>query len=192
MSEYQPVLADETGARALSALIAGYSESVEAGTAPQYRSVASPVIVAEPTEFPSEDPEGTVKARNLRLLNGATWDDTKQPVNVRKITNGRQIAWPVGRHGLCVQDQAFWAVNIGSLAAATNPLTGHTTGNAAVLESDSSGNLTIKSARLEFVRRDASGTIDDGTLIQLAYVSGTLTIVWADCTSHADLEGLSP
>jgi hypothetical protein len=148
--------------------------------------------VAAPTEFPSKQPEGFTKTRTLRKLNISTWDDTGQPATVRVLTNGNQIAWPVGQHGLCVQDSAFWAVNIGSLAAATNPLTGHATGNAGVLEQDTSGNLTITSKRLTFIRRDASGTIDDGTLIQLAYVSGTLTIVWADCTSHASLTGLTP
>jgi hypothetical protein len=45
---------------------------------------------------------------------------------------------------------------------------------------------------LNFVRRDEADIIADGTLIQLAYVSGTLTIVWASCDSHADLEGLDP
>lgn len=151
-----------------------------------------PVIVAAPTEFPSEDPDGTVNDRPLRDLSGIAWADTVQPVPVRRISQGNQIAIPVGTLGLCVQDSEFWAVNIGTLAAATHPLTGHAEGRAAVLKVLSTGNLEISDDRLDFVRRDASGTIDDGTLITLGYVSGTLTIKWADCQSHADLEGLDP
>lgn len=152
----------------------------------------NPVVVAEAIEFPAEDPDGVVKQRTLRKRNGATWEDTGQSISVQRLSNGRQIAWPVGAHGFCVQDTAFWAVNIGSLAAATHPLTGHAEGVAGVLKVLATGNLEITDDRLDFVRRDASGAIEDGTLIQLAYVSGTLTIVWADCEPHADLEGLDP
>lgn len=152
---------------------------------------AIPVIVAEPSEFPAEDPDGTVNDRPLRELNGIEWSDTVQPVPVRRITNGNQIAWPVGLNGLCVQDTEFWAVNIGTLAAATHPLTGHAQGTAAVLKVTAGGDLEISADRLDFVRRDASGTVADGTLITLGYVSGTLTIKWADCASHPDLEGLT-
>ena len=150
------------------------------------------VIVAGPTEFPSQDPDGTVNNRPLRDLNGINWADTVQPVAIRRISNGNQIAWPVGANGLCVQDAAFWAVNVGSLDPATHPLTGHTQGVAAVLAVKNDGHLEITTARLNFVRRDEADIIADGTLIQLAYVSGTLTIVWASCDSHADLEGLDP
>jgi hypothetical protein len=148
------------------------------------------VVVAEPAEFPAEDPDGTVKQRSLRQLNGGDWEDTGQSQDVRRISNGRQIAWRVGSHGLCVQDSVFWAVNIGSLAAATHPLTGHSEGVAAVLKVLDNGNLEITDDRLDFVRRDSAGAIADGTLIQLAYVSGTLTIVWADCEPHVDLDDL--
>jgi len=86
--------------------------------------------------------------------------------------------------------QTQWAVNIGSLAPASHPLTGHTTGVAAVLRVKDDGDLEITDDRRSFVRRDASGTIADGTLIQLASVSGRLTIVWADCEPHPDLEDL--
>lgn len=151
-----------------------------------------PVIVAGPTEFPSEDPDGTVNDRPLRELNGIEWSDTVQPVPVRRITNGNQIAIPVGSNGLCVQDTEFWAVNIGTLAVATHPLTGHTEGVAAVLKVKADGDLEISEDRLDFVRRDGSGEIADGTLITLGYVSGTLTIKWADCQAHEDLEGLDP
>ena len=151
-----------------------------------------PVVVAGPTEFPSEDPDGTVNDRPLRELNGIEWADTVQPVPVRRITNGNQIAWPVGANGLCVQDSAFWAVNIGTLDPATHPLTGHSEGVAAVLAVKDDGTLEITDDRLDFVRRDEAHVIADGTLIQLAYVSGTLTIVWASCEPHADLEDLDP
>lgn len=150
----------------------------------------NPVIVAGPTEFPAEDPDGTVRDRPLRELNGINWEDTTQTVPVRKISNGNQIAWPVGANGLCVQDSAFWAINIGLLSPATHPLTGHTEGVAAVLATADDGSLEITDNRLDFVRRDDAETIADGTLIQLAYVSGTLTIVWASCEPHPDLEGL--
>lgn len=148
-----------------------------------------PVVVAGPTEFPSEDPDGTVNDRPLRELNGIEWADTVQPVPVRRITNGNQIAWPVGANGLCVQDVTFWAVNVGSLAAATHPLTGHSEGVAAVLAVKDDGDLEITDARLDFVNRDGNA-VADGTLIQLQYCSGTLTIVWAACEAHEDLEGL--
>lgn len=83
-----------------------------------------------------------------------------------------------------------WAVNIGSLAAATHPLTGHSTGVAGLL-ANSGDDLVTTDARRSFIRRDTGGgTIADGTLIQLDIVSGKLSIVWADCDSHADLEGL--
>ena len=171
-------------------------DDADVGTSGKLRSPESefaiPVIVAGPTEFPSEDPDGTVNARPLRELNGTAWSDTPQPVAVRRITNGNQIAWPVGNNGLCVQDSAFWAVNIGILDPATHPLTGHTEGVAAVLAVQDDGTLTITDERLDFVRRDAADMIADGTLIQLGYVSGTLTVIWAECEPHADLEGLDP
>lgn len=151
-----------------------------------------PVIVAGPTEFPAEDPDGTVNDRPLRQLSGTTWADTVQPVPVRKISAGNQIAWPVGANGLCVQDPVFWAVNIGTLDPATHPLTGHAEGVAAVLAVKDDGNLEITDQRLDFVRRDNAEIIADGTLIQLGYCSGTLTIVWAACEPHPDLEDLDP
>ena len=90
-----------------------------------------------------------------------------------------------------MQDTEFWAVNIGTLTPATNPLTGHSEGRAAVLEVKSDGNLEIKSERLDFVRRDTEGgDVADGTLITLGYVSGKLAVKWADCGRHVDLEGL--
>lgn len=83
-----------------------------------------------------------------------------------------------------------WAVNIGSLAAATHPLTGHSTGVAGLF-AYSGDDLVTTDARRSFIRRDThGGTIADGTLIQLDIVSGKLSIVWADCDSHEDLEGL--
>lgn len=82
----------------------------------------------------------------------------------------------------------IWAVNIGSLAPATHPLTGHSTGVAGLFRTNSSGNLETTNGRKSFIRRDMSGTIADGTLIQLDYVSGRLTIVWADCSSHVSIE----
>ena len=192
MTTLRTIATDDDGARALSALIAGAKFESDGGTAIVNRSTGNAVVVAGPQEFPGQDPEGTVNSRTIYRISGIAWTDQTQAVPVRRISAGRQIAWPVGRHGLCVQDTAFWAVNVGSLAAATHPLTGHASGNAALLGVKTDGNLEIKSDRLPFVRRDASGVIADGTLIQLAYVSGTLTIVWADCAAHAALEGLSP
>jgi len=190
MSKLRPIVTDDAGARVLSSLIAGAAVE-DAGTLnTRNRSAGNAVIVAGPEEFPGEDPDGTVNSRTIYCLQGDTWEDQTQAMPVRRISDGRQIAWPVGRHGLCVQDPAFWAVNIGSLAAATHPLTGHSEGVAAVLQPNSDGDLEITDGRLDFVRRDPNGSIADGTLIQLAYVSGTLTIVWADCAPHADLEGL--
>jgi hypothetical protein len=86
--------------------------------------------------------------------------------------------------------QTQWAINIGSLAPASHPLTGHTTGVAAVLRVKDDGDLEITDDRRSFVRRDAAGTLDDGTLIQLASVSGRLTVVWADCGPHESLTDL--
>lgn len=82
-----------------------------------------------------------------------------------------------------------FAINIGSLSAASHPLTGATTGVAGMF-AISGDDLVITDERRHFLRRDASGIIDDGTLIQLDMVSGKLTIVWADCSSHEALEGL--
>lgn len=92
----------------------------------------------------------------------------------------------------CLQSRdiyPIWAVNIGSLSPATHPLTCHSIGVAGTFVY-CGDNLLITDARKTFIRRDSSGTIADGTLIQLDIVSSKLTIVWADCQAHADLEGL--
>ena len=85
----------------------------------------------------------------------------------------------------------IWAVNIGVLSPATSPLTGATEGRAAILQLNDDGDLEITSEREDFIRRDKSGTIADGTLIQLGYVSGELVIKWADCSATNELQGLS-
>lgn len=93
----------------------------------------------------------------------------------------------------------FWAVNIGELAAPTLLVTGTTTklisgfstsGLAAVLEVQSDGKFKVTNKRLSFVRWDDGDTVQDGTLIQLDYVSGALTIVFANCAPTAGLQGL--
>ena len=188
----RPVYTDEAGARDLAAMLGEFSGTSGGQTRSAAPTFGTPVIVAEPAEFPSADPDGVVNTRTIRQINGNEWADTQQPLPVRKISNGRQIAIPCGRHGLCVQDSAFWAVNIGILNPATHPLTGHAEGVAAVLAVKDDGTLDIKDDRLDFVRRDDGDRIADGTLIQLAYVSGTLTIVWANCEPHPDLEDLDP
>lgn len=126
----------------------------------------------------------------LWTLSGDEWQDLQAAEPIRLVTNGKQIALPVAGVGLCVADSEFWAVNIGTLAPATHPLTGHATGRAAVLELNDEGDLIITNKRLDFIRRDASGDVEDGTLITLGYVSGSLTIKWSDCQPHEDLEGL--
>lgn len=103
----------------------------------------------------------------------------------------RQFAFPRRQQRAVVatgDNTLIWAVNIGSLAPATHPLTGHSTGVAGLFQTNSSGNLETTNGRKSFIRRDMSGTIADGTLIQLDYVSGRLTIVWADCSSHVSIE----
>lgn len=127
---------------------------------------------------------------SLWTLDGEAFSDLKSAEPVRLITNGRQIALPVSGIGLCVADAAFWAVNVGSLPGATHPLTGHSIGRAALLRILPNGNLEVTEERADFVHRD-NNTVQDGTLIQLSYVSGSLTIVWAACGSHASLTGLS-
>ena len=83
-----------------------------------------------------------------------------------------------------------WAVNIGSLSAASHPLTGATAGVAGLFTKDGVDDLATSDKRRAFIRRDGAGTIADGTLIQLGKVSGRWTIIWADCAAHADLKGL--
>lgn len=83
-----------------------------------------------------------------------------------------------------------WAVNIGSLAPATHPMTGHSTGVAGLFKKDGDDDIATTDKRRSFIRRDGSGTIADGTLIQLGKVSGKWTILWADCAAHASLRGL--
>lgn len=156
----------------------------------------SPVIVAEASEVPTEDPEGFVNPRTLRQLNGATWEDTGQSLPVRRLTNGRQIAVPVGLHGFCVRDDAFWAVNVGTSAAPTITVSAgvisgmSSSGVAAVLKTRSDGKLEVTDDRLTYSRLDDGGSIEDGTLIQLAYVSGNLTCVHANCGPTTGLTGL--
>lgn len=128
----------------------------------------------------------------LWTLAGDEYVDLKTAEPVRLVTNGKQIALPVAGIGLCVVDPEFWAINIGTLSPATHPLTGHATGRAAVLELNDEGNLVISNKRLDFIRRDASGDVEDGTLITLGYVHGSLTIKWSDCQPHEDLGGLEP
>lgn len=126
----------------------------------------------------------------LWTLSGDEWEDLKAAEPVRLVTNGKQIALPVSGVGLCIADSEFWAINIGTLSAASHPLNGHATGRAAVLEMNDEGDLVITNKRLDFIRRDRSGGVADGTLITLGYVSGSLTIKWADCEAHDDLKGL--
>lgn len=189
MTQLRPVYTDDAGALALAALIGDAAGSSGGQTRSAPATFGTPVIVAEPTEFPSADPDGTVNNRTLQQIDGDEWADSGQPMPVRRISAGRQIAVPCGRHGLCVQDATFWAVNVGTLAAATHPLTGHSEGVAAVLGVKTDGDLEITDGRLPFVNRDGNA-VSDGTLIQLQYCSGTLTIVWAACEAHAALEGL--
>lgn len=94
--------------------------------------------------------------------------------------------WMVGGDG---GGSMVWAVNIGSLAAASHPLTGATTGVGGLFNKTGE-DLAISDRRKSFIRRDGAGTIADGTLIQLGRVSGKWTIIWADCAPHADLTGL--
>jgi len=126
----------------------------------------------------------------LWTLAGDEWQDLKTAEPVRLVTNGKQIALPVAGVGLCIADSEFWAINIGTLSPASHPLTGHATGRAAVLELNDQGDLIITNKRLDFIRRDASGNVNDGTLITLGYVHGSLTIKWSDCQPHDDLVGL--
>lgn len=97
--------------------------------------------------------------------------------------------WVTGGDG--GSGSTVWAVNIGTLNPASHPLTGHTTGVAGLF-TNSGDNLAITDNRRRFIRRDASGTIADGTLIQLGKVSGKWTIIWADCAPHASLKNLDP
>ena len=157
----------------------------------QRRTGGLHAVVLQPADVLATQTWNTAELdATLWAIDAGDWADQRQPAKIRHISNGRQIAIPVGNAGLCVQDSAFWGVNIGTLAAATHPLTGHSTGRAAILDLDNTGDLVLTDDRLDFVRRDSQGEIADGTLIQLAWVSGSLTIVWADCDAHAALEGL--
>ena len=206
MTRKRLVQTDDQGARILSRLIRENADSSTVIASPQTAAPnAGNIVVAEPVELPSKDPEGVVNNRTIRSLNGATWSDTGQGVPVRRITNGRQLAFPVANLGRCVVDGAFWAINIGSLAAPTLTITStgsgstlsktisgvSTSGIAAVLEVQSDGNLKSTADRLAFVRWDDGGTIADGTLIQLGYVSGTLTLLFANCAATSGLTGLT-
>lgn len=192
---FYTVETDLFGARVLKGLIDGAAVEDQGIPVPTHQGSGNPVIVGSPAVFPCDDNE-TAKRRRLHSRAGRVWSPSDNASPVRRIGNGRQIAWPVGRHGLCVQDAAFWAVNVGDLDAPTLSVTGDvlsgaaTTGIAAVLEVTDTGDFRISNRRLQFVRWDDGGTILDGTLIQLAYVSGTLTCVYANCDITTGLDGL--
>jgi hypothetical protein len=182
----------ETDTRRISETVSRVLGTQSTDTQPPRSSdVALPVIV-QPVDVLRSLEKFMTSTFDVTLwtMSGEEFEDLKTAEPVRLVTNGKQIALPVAGVGLCVVDPEFWAINIGTLLPATHPLTGHRTGRAAVLELNDEGDLIITDKRLDFIRRDASGDIEDGTLITLGYVSGSLTIKWADCQPHEDLEGL--
>lgn len=129
-------------------------------------------------------------------------------VSSRRLTMGTlyrrgstQAAEFIHGIGFAISDsKPFWAVNIGELAAPTLLVTGTTTklisgmstsGRAAALEMQSDGKFKVTNQRLSFVRMDDGDTIQDGTLIQLDYVSGALTLMFANCAPTTGLQGLT-
>ncbi len=204
MSQTFPLEATPENAKVLSAIVHNAIQDDLGSPETSCRSFGNPVIVAGPKDLPSKD-NNRPQARRLQSFNGAKFSASDSTRVIRRITNGRQIAFPVGILGMCVRDDAFWAINIGSLAAPTLTVTTTGTGDdtvktislgalagvAAVLEVDQDGKLKSTKERLSFVRWDDGGTIADGTLIQLAYVSGSLTLVFANCSPTTALTGLA-
>lgn len=204
MPQTFPLETDQAGARVLSGIIAEAVQddlgNVRAGV--QVRG--TPVVCGGPKDLPCKD-QNRPQLRRLRKFDGATFSDSESTRLIRRITNGDNIAFPAGPLGMCIRDDAFWAVNIGSLTAPTLTVTSSgsgstlvktisgvsTTGKAAVIEVANDGKLRVVNKRLSFVRWDDGGTIADGTLIQLAYVSGSLTMVYANCSATSGLTGLT-
>jgi hypothetical protein len=205
MTEEFPLHTDTFGARVLSSVIANAIVDNQGVPSSQVKGYGNPVIVAGPKDLPCAD-NSRPQERRLQDFDGAKFTASDSTQKIRRITNGKQIAWPTGRLGMCVRDDAFWAVNIGSLVApsitATSSGSGDamiktisrgtsTIGKAAVLEVQSDGKLKSTRERLEFIRWDDGTEIADGTLIQLAYVSGSLTLIFANCSATPGLTGLA-
>ena len=205
MSEEFPLHTDTFGARVLSSVIANAIVDDQGVPSSQVKGYGNSVIVAGPKDMPCKD-KNRPQRRRLQKFDGATYSESESTEMIRRITNGRNIAFPVGRLGMCVRDDAFWAINVGSLVAATLTVTSSGSGDdtvktisrgsspigkAAVIEVQDDGAIKSTRERLQFVRWDDGGTIADGTLIQLAYVSGTLTLVAANCAATSGLTGLA-
>jgi hypothetical protein len=189
----------ETDTRRISETVSRVLGTQSTDTQPPRSSDAQLAVVTKPIDVLRELKWMTSTFDvTMHTIDGAAWKDENTAEPIRLISNGLQIAAPIAGVGLCVRDDAFWAVNIGSLAAPTITVSGtpklitgaSTSGKAAVLEVTEDGDLRVTTKRLRFVRRDDGGTIADGTLIQLAYVSGSLTIVHANCGPKAGLTGL--
>ena len=194
MTEEFPLHTDTFGARVLSSVIANAIVDNQGVPSSQVKGYGNPVIVAGPKELPCAD-NSRPQERRLQDFDGAKFTESDSTQKIRRITNGNQIAWPTGRLGLCVRDDAFWAVNIGECDAAEllvdgDEISGASEGIAAVLQVTDEGKLLITDDRLDFVRWDDGDTILDGTMIQLAYVSGSLTLIFANCEPTDGLQEL--
>lgn len=79
---------------------------------------------------------------------------------------------------------------IGSLAAATNSLTGATTGNAAVLRKNSTGNYVVTRRRVQFKNFNKDLTASSGTLAKLEWIHGAWEPYWVGCKSVPELSNI--
>ena len=204
MPQTFPLETDQAGARVLSGIIADAVRDDLGNVQTGVNIGGTPVVCGGPKDLPCKD-QNRPQLRRLKKFNGAAFSDSESTRLIRRITNGNIIAFPAGILGMCVRDDAFWAINIGSLVAPTLTVTSSgsgdatvktisrgssTIGKAAVIEVQNDGTIKSTRERLEFVRWDDGGTIADGTLIQLAYVSGSLTLVYANCSATSGLTGL--
>lgn len=155
----------------------GFTSPNNEGTATHYLD-AQRVLVSSGLTVAIGDTIGAVSGQ---WEAGLGWHfnalDAKNSRNVVTVTNYR--------------NEPFWAVNIGSCAApslsvSSGVITGFTTGTAALLK----GFLEVTSGRATYTRADDGGTIADGTMIQLMFVSGKLSSVYANCGPTTGLTGL--
>lgn len=93
-----------------------------------------------------------------------------------QVQNGPQARgrWQKGGGGSLI-----WARNDGALGPATSFAVG-IEGTATLYDLSGGGILSLGTETETYKRRDTVGTIDDGVPIILAYVSGELTLIWAE------------
>ena len=126
--------------------------------------------------FHSHKSDAMTKAYSLSEKAVKQLDASVRAVNA--MLQNPQLAprarWQKGGGGSMI-----WARNDGALGPASSFVVG-ISGTATLYELSSGGILSLGTETETYKRRDTVGTIDNGVPIILAYVSGELTLIWAE------------